>query len=97
MENYNWSKFTLGITVKAGVQRIYDNISTKSGLESWFLRSAEFSKPLNQPRTLNSIIEKGDQYKWLWHGYDDNTAETRNFTEANGHDKVQFNLQESVW
>jgi uncharacterized protein YndB with AHSA1/START domain len=90
MENYNWSKFTVRIPVKAGVQRVYDNLSTKSGLESWFLRLAEFSKPLKQPWTLTSIIEKGDQYKWFWHGYNDDTAETGNFTDANGHDKIQF-------
>ena len=48
MENYNWSKFTILIPVNAG-------------LESWFLRSAEFTKPLNQPWNFNTIIEKRNQ------------------------------------
>ena len=48
MENYDWSKFAIRIPMN-------------SGLESCFLRSAKFTKPLNQPWNFNSIIEKRDQ------------------------------------
>ncbi|HYK77550.1 MAG TPA: SRPBCC domain-containing protein [Daejeonella sp.] len=90
MENYDWSKFTIKIPIDAGVQRIYEMLSTRTGMESWFLRLAEFSKADQTPWGVGSAIEEGDQYRWLWYGYDDDMVETGKITKANGKDQIQF-------
>src|SRR4029453_12372060 len=59
-------------------------------LESWFLRLAQFTKTDGTIRSKNSHAETGDQYKWLWHGYDDNVVEERQVLAANGWDNIQF-------
>lgn len=38
----DWSTFTRRITVNASVLTIYDAWAVPSGIESWFLRSAEY-------------------------------------------------------
>lgn len=90
MENYDWSKFTKRISIEAGIQSVYELLSTRPGLERWFLRLAEFSKADNQPWTADSKVEEGDQYRWMWHGYGDDTVEHGRITKANGRDQLQF-------
>ena len=87
---YNWNQFTKRITIKAPSKAIYDAWATQQGLESWFLRLAQFKKTDGNLRPKNSHIEIGDKYKWLWFGYDDSVAEEKEILSANGWDQLQF-------
>lgn len=87
---YNWKEFKKRIPINAPAKSIYAAWSTQQGLESWFLRLAEFTKPDGTLRAKNSSIEKGDKYKWLWHGYDDAVAEQSEILLANDWDMIRF-------
>jgi uncharacterized protein YndB with AHSA1/START domain len=84
------TKFIKRISIKANPQMIYDSWATPAGLESWFLRLAEFKKPGYERREISEYIQAGDKYFWLWHGYDDETFESRSVLQANGKDLFQF-------
>ena len=90
MENYNWKQFIKRITIHASPKVIYDAWTTQSGLESWFLRLAEFTSPAGSLRKRNENIQKADSYKWLWFGYDNSIAEEKEILSANGKDELQF-------
>jgi uncharacterized protein YndB with AHSA1/START domain len=87
---YDWSKFTKRVNIKADVQSIYNSWTTQEGLESWFLRLAEFTKPDKTLRDRRSNVEAGDTYKWLWFGYGDESVECKEVLEANGKDLFRF-------
>src|SRR5258706_12962514 len=90
MENYNWDQFTKRITIRATPQAIYDAWTTQEGIESWFLRSAEFKTKDGVVRKKNEHIAKADKYKWLWFGYDDSAMEANEILLANGKDELRF-------
>ncbi|OSZ79954.1 hypothetical protein CAP36_01425 [Chitinophagaceae bacterium IBVUCB2] len=87
-----WKHFTKRIPIKASAKAIYDAWTTQQGLESWFLRLAQFTKADGTIKAKNIPIEKGDHYKWLWYGYDDNTAEEKEILFANGWDQLKFSF-----
>ena len=89
---YDWKEFTKRIIIKAPPKAIYDAWTTQQGLESWFLRLAQFTKTDGTLRSKNSHAEAGDKYKWLWFGYDDSAKEEREILFANGWDKLQFSF-----
>lgn len=88
--SYNWKQFIKRIPIKAPPKSIYDAWATQQGLESWFLRLAQFTKTDGTIRSKNSHIEAGDIYKWLWFGYDDSVVEEKKIMMANGWDQIQF-------
>lgn len=90
MSAYDWSKFILRVPVKSSLEAIYSAWATQKGIESWFLRTANYFTPDNSRRTEKEWIQKGDRYTWLWHGYDDETVEHNDILEANGLDTVGF-------
>lgn len=92
MADYDWSRFCKRINIKASVQDIYDAWATQAMLEKWFLRSAEFTRPDNSLRSKYEHVEAGDTYKWLWHGYDDNSVENGKILEVNGRDLIRFSF-----
>ena len=71
---------------------IYDAWTTQQGLESWFLRLAQFTRPNGSMRPKNDHIEAGDKYKWLWFGYDDSQVEANEILVANGWDQLRFSF-----
>jgi uncharacterized protein YndB with AHSA1/START domain len=89
---FNWNQFTKRITIKAPPKTIYDAWATQLGLESWFLRLAQFTKSDGSLRPKNNHIEKGDKYKWLWFGYDDSAVEEKEILSANGWNQLQFSF-----
>ena len=89
-KNYDWSKFFVRINIKSHEQKIYNSWTTQENLEKWFLRLAEFTKPDGRIRKRNSKIEKGDTYRWRWHGYSDKVTECGKILKANGKDLLQF-------
>lgn len=90
MSDYDWSKFTKRINIKAATDKIYLAWSTPKGLETWFLRLAEFTNQAGDFRKSDEYIQTDDKYKWLWHGWPDETVEYGIILKANGTDIVQF-------
>jgi uncharacterized protein YndB with AHSA1/START domain len=90
MNTYNWKQFTKRITIHAEPPSIYKAWTTQEGMESWFLRLAEFQMPDGTLRKRNEPVQKGDRYKWLWFGYDDTIAEEKQILFSNGKDELEF-------
>jgi uncharacterized protein YndB with AHSA1/START domain len=90
VSNYDWSKFIARIDVKSSVENVYAAWTTQAGLERWFLRVADFTTSNGGRRDAAVEIQKGDRYRWLWHGYDDTTVECGVIEQANGRDSLQF-------
>jgi len=89
---HNWKQFTRRIPIKASAKAIYDAWTKQFGLESWFVRFAQFSKPNGSLRSKDVHFETGDKYKWLWYGYDDSVFEEGEILSTNGWDKIQFSF-----
>jgi hypothetical protein len=53
---------------------------------------AEFTKPDGSHRGKDYQVQKGDTYKWLWHGYGDESNELGKIIDANGKDMLQFSF-----
>ncbi len=90
--SYNWKQFTKRIPINASAKAIYAAWTTQQGLESWFLRIAQFTKADDTPRRKNSHTEAGDSYTWFWFGYDDTVVEERKILSANGWDQLKFSF-----
>jgi uncharacterized protein YndB with AHSA1/START domain len=90
MATYNWKQFIKRIPIKAPPKAIYDAWTTQQGLESWFLRLAQFTKTDGTVRPKNIHVETGDTYKWRWFGYSDSATEEEKILAANGWDQLQF-------
>jgi len=92
MEKYNWKQFIKRITIDAAPEAIFQAWSTQAGLESWFLRLAEFTSPAGDLRKRNEPIQQADRYKWLWFGYDDSFAEEKEILFTNSKDELEFSF-----
>lgn len=75
MTKHNWSSFTKRIPIQADIEDIFDAWTIPGKLESWFLRKAHFSKSDKSERPYDSRIQKGDIYRWYWHGWGDEVME----------------------
>ena len=95
MAEYYCRKFCQRFYIKAPVTNIYKAWTTQSGLESWFLRVAEFTLSDLRLRRKDEAIQGGDAYRWLWHGYDDDTEERGKILDANGVDRLQFTFAQT--
>lgn len=83
-DHFDWSRFIVRIDVKASREALYEAWTSQEMLELWFLRLAEFTSPQGNVRGRFEKIEQGDTYKWLWHGYDDNSVEYGEVLVADG-------------
>ena len=63
---------------------------TAEGLEHWFLRKAAFKDAAGNLRAPGDILQEGDTYEWLWHGYPDSVMEKGTVLKANGKDRFVF-------
>ncbi len=90
MNKHDWSRFTVRIPVQASPRDLYKAWSTKKGMENWFLRLSEYKNPAGTLRTANEYVEAGDTYRWLWHGWPDDTVETGSILQCNGKDSLRF-------
>ena len=61
-------------------------------MEYWFLRLSEYKKPDGAIRGNKEYVEKGDTYKWLWHGWPDDTVEHGTILDCNGKDFFKFSF-----
>lgn len=90
--SYDWSKFTVRINVNAPVEKLYHAWATRAGMEYWFLRLSEYKKPDGSLRTADEFVSKGDSYRWLWHGWPDETAEYGEILDCNRKDLFKFSF-----
>lgn len=90
MAEYNWKQFIKRITIHSSPESIYEAWTTQHGLESWFLRLAEFKSRDGLLRKRSESVRLGDRYKWLWFGYDDTVVEQKEILSANGVDELRF-------
>lgn len=90
MKTEGWDKFEVRVPVKAGMQQLYDAWTIGSGIEQWFLRSAEFFSPEGRKRGKDERVQAGDTYQWRWHGYADDVMESHPVLKMNGKDLLQF-------
>jgi hypothetical protein len=90
MPDDRWTSFKVTGNFKAPVARLYSMWATSSGIESWFLRLADFTKPDGVLRAKDELVQAGDKYLWRWHGYPDDVLEEREILEANGADLLRF-------
>lgn len=88
MENFDWTRFTRKIDIKAPLSIIYGAWTKASEIEKWFLMDAVFYDENGQGLPKESSVKAGNSYKWIWYVYDD--IEKGQITEANGKDFIQF-------
>ena len=86
----DWTSFTKSITIKTTCEKIYYAFATRSGMESWFLRSSNYKKSTGISIAPDELANEGDQYSWLWFGYEDDTVENGTILKANGKDLFEF-------
>ena len=91
----DWRSFTLRVAIGASPKAVFEAWTSQQGLESWFLRMAQFKKPDQAPRPRTEMIREGDEYVWLWHGYSDEVVEKHSVLSNNGWDRLQFKFAEN--
>jgi len=70
------------------IRSIYLACTTPVGLESWFLRKANFYTIGKRLRESEESINKEDTYEWFWHGYEE--GEKGSVLDVNGTDLLKF-------
>jgi uncharacterized protein YndB with AHSA1/START domain len=90
--SHDWSRFTVRININAPTDKLFRAWASRSGMESWFLRLSEYKKPDGSLRENDELVDKGDTYKWLWHGYPDEMAEYGEIVDCNGEDLFKFSF-----
>jgi hypothetical protein len=92
MATFDWSRFNVRIYLDAPVDKLYWGWATRAGIEHWFLRFSEYRNPDGSVKGKDEYVKKGDTYKWMWHGYGDDTFEEGKVLEANGKDFFKFSF-----
>ncbi len=88
--NSKWQAFKLTADFDSDVATLYKAWATQAGLESWFLRKAEFLGGEQEQRAADEFVQPGDSYLWKWHGYSDDVFENGKILDANGLDFIKF-------
>lgn len=92
MTTFDWSRFVTRITVQAPIETLYRAWATREGIESWFLRLSEYKTRDGALRKNEESVQVGDTYKWLWHGYADDTVEHGQILDLNDKDYFKFSF-----
>lgn len=90
MTENNWTKFTVTADFNTDLINIYKAWTTSEGMQSWFLRKADFYSIAGRLRQPYEEISKEDTYEWYWHGFDDSVTEKGEILEVNSIDFVKF-------
>src|SRR5581483_3876112 len=96
MAEHNWTRFTITADFNTALMNVYKAWSTPAGLESWFLRKANFYTITGRLREPHESILKEDTYEWYWHGFDDKTVEKGRVLEVNSIDFVKFTFTDDT-
>lgn len=92
MSDFDWKTFTVRVPVNAPFEKLFWCWATREGIEYWFLRLGEFYKPDGSLRSSTEYVQKADTYKWLWHGWPDETVEHGEILDCNGKDFFKFSF-----
>ena len=92
MSGFDWSSFFTRISIKAPFPTLYNAWATRSGMESWFLRMSEYKKADGSIRQGDEPVQKGDTYRWRWHGWPDDMTEEGTILDCNGKDSLKFSF-----
>lgn len=92
MEAINWGSFVTRIDVNVPIEKLYAAWATRAGIESWFLRMSEYKSADGTIKAGNELVQKGDTYKWMWHGWPDDTVEHGAILDCNGKDFFKFSF-----
>jgi uncharacterized protein YndB with AHSA1/START domain len=90
MAGNDWTKFAIKADFNVDPRSVYQAWTTPIGLESWFLRKANFYAIAGRLRHAGESIAKEDTYEWYWHGFDDSTVEKGEVLEVNDRDFLKF-------
>lgn len=90
--HFDWSRFVVRVNVRAPREQLYYSWATQEGMESWFLRLCEFTTKGGKLLPQVDKATRGDRYKFLWHGWPDETVEFGEILEANGSDLFRFSF-----
>ena len=85
-----WTSFKVTGDYDTDIRSLYEAWATPGGLETWFLRKANFYTVPHRIREPKEFIMKEDTYEWYWHGWGDESAEKGQILEANGTDLIKF-------
>lgn len=88
MKDFDWSRFTKKIAIKAALADIYAAWTQSGAIEKWFLSKAVYLDEQGQPIAADSACHAGDKYDWAWFLYDE--TEQGLVKEANGKDLFSF-------
>jgi len=89
---FDWSRFIVRVNINAPISKLYAAWATRAGIENWFLRLSEYKSVDGKLRNADEPVQKGDTYKWLWHGWPDETVENGQVLECNGKDLFKFSF-----
>lgn len=73
MDKIDWTSFTRRIAYNVDSSTLFQHWVIQSNIEKWFLKNAHFFRD-GEMIAKDQVIQKGDTYKWSWHG-SDNVAE----------------------
>ncbi|MGN6640892.1 MAG: SRPBCC family protein [Mucilaginibacter sp.] len=96
MNGHDWTKFTLTADFDTDMRSIYKAWTTAEGLESWFLRKANFYTITGRMRNPQEFILKEDIYEWYWHGFDDGIVQKGEIMEVNSTDFLKFSFTDNT-
>lgn len=88
MENFDWTRFTRRIAVRAKLSDVYRAWTSSRAIEQWFLSRAINRDADQQDLDPDTAVSEGCSYEWRWYGYDG--VEHGRITKANGVDHLQF-------
>lgn len=93
MKGLSFDQFTKKIFIKESIEKLYWCWGTESGLTSWFLKEANFSRE-HFTMDYGEYVKPGDKFVWKWHNWEG--QEEGKVVEANGKDFIQFTFAEGL-
>ena len=90
MENFDWTKISRKIAVKAELSDLYNAWTKAEDICKWFLRDARFYDSEGNKIDDGKNFQKGYSYEWEWYIYP--ITEKGRLIEANGRDHIQFSF-----
>lgn len=91
MKNFDWTRYTKKIAIKAPLNSIYAAWTIPDELERWFLEEVKFYDKEGNLTGKHAAAEGDFTYKWRWHLYDD--IMKGKILAANGKDFFQFTFE----
>lgn len=88
MKNFDWTKFTRKIAVKAPIETVYKAWTRPEELEKWFLSDATYRNDEGSKISKDQNIKGGYSYEWQWYLYPE--TEHGKVIDTNGKDHIQF-------